>query len=188
MLYIYIVIAIVSMYVIYHYSGYLNIIGKRKNKNKNIFLCIVIFLICTYFLVVLIDFSLYSVNVPLFCFYGIIIISALLKRMTDSKCLIKVIDKGKSYFSVGEEDFNNSFIDNKTSSDGLIDKNNKNSYSKDRYKIYKLLESEENIDPLKFEKNKELSKLRLYQLLFSLESDGLALKRITDSGIIFYKR
>lgn len=115
-------------------------------------------------------------------------ISALLKRMTDSKCLIKVIDKGKSYFSVGEEDFNNSFIDNKTSSDGLIDKNNKNSYSKDRYKIYKLLESEENIDPLKFEKNKELSKLRLYQLLFSLESDGLALKRITDSGIIFYKR
>lgn len=81
MLYIFIVIAIVSMYVIYHYSGYLNIIGKRKNKNKNIFLCIVIFLICTYFLVVLIDFSLYSVNVPLFCFYGIIIISALLKRL-----------------------------------------------------------------------------------------------------------
>ena len=121
-------------------------------------------------------------------------ISALLKQMTDSKYVVKVIDNKKSYFAVGNENnilsFSNSEYSAKNSNlnKELIDKNRNNSYSKTRVAIYDLIRNIKTINPIEKDEIaniKNLSILRIYQILFSLEEDGLISKSAKDGTVIF---
>lgn len=121
-------------------------------------------------------------------------ISALLKQMIDSKLVVKVDYNKKSYFAIGNE--NNTLtngnseyeIKNYKHKKELIDKNRNNSYSQTRAEIYDLLKNTKTINPIKKDeiaKIKNLSILRIYQILFSLEEDELISKSIRNGTIIF---
>lgn len=121
-------------------------------------------------------------------------ICALLMQMTKSNSVFKFVDNHKTYFEIGDEShypsFNNSDYStiNSNLNKELIDKNRNNSYSKTRREIYELFKYTKTINPIekdKIAKIKDLSMLRIYQILFSLEDDGLISKSIKDGTIIF---
>lgn len=120
-------------------------------------------------------------------------ISALLKQMTDSGCVFKVVDKRKTYFAVGDGspssafNYNGSTISSNNLNNELIDNNRKNSYSIARKDMYNLIKDVKVINPIenKIEELMDLSRLRIYQILLSLEEDGLINKKIENNMMIF---
>ena len=120
-------------------------------------------------------------------------ISALLKQMTDSRCVFRVVDRGKSYFAVGDGSLSSAFNSNGSTissnnlNNELIDNNRKNSYSTARKDMYNLIKTVKVINPMenKIEELMNLSRLRIYQILLSLEEDGLINKKIENNMMIF---
>ncbi len=73
---------------------------------------------------------------------------------------------------------------------GLTDMNRNNSYSCARRKMYELIKRNRTINPNRKDKIiliKDLSKLRIYQILFSLEEDGLVSRSINNKGQIIFR-
>lgn len=121
-------------------------------------------------------------------------IYALLLRMVNKRYVVRLEYKKTSYFRIGDVSYTPLFnsVDystiNSNSKRELIDKDRNNSYSKTRTEIYELLKNIKTINPIKKDeitKIKDLTMLRIYQILFSLEEDGLISKSINDNTIIF---
>ncbi len=105
-------------------------------------------------------------------------LSVLLKQMSESNRVIKVIENKKSYFTVNDTQ------DTKENEKELIDKNRMNSYSNDRKKVYSLLKNKGTINPNEFILE-NITSLRAYQILFSLVEDNIASIKIEDGIIKF---
>ena len=72
--------------------------------------------------------------------------------------------------------------------DYLIDKDKTNTFSKNRTKVLKELSKTKEINPLVCDSFKNMNSIQLFQVLISLEIDGLVIKQVDENKIIYIKK
>lgn len=116
-------------------------------------------------------------------------LSAILEQMISNKLVVKMVNKKKIYFYANDgSTFEDNIFDFNSENNILVDKDLNNKFSADRKGIYELLKRNKSFDverKNKYEYSKDISKLRLFQVLFSLEEDNLITHTNEEYGIIF---